>query len=418
MNRNIFSWLIYDVANSFLTVSIGGFFLAQWVILDNKFDDIWYGGMVALATIFVLVTSPFLGSWSDKLGRRLPFIKWLTVTLIILDGTLVLFALSGLSNKTRVLIVLGITLLIQYVYQLSLIFYNTLLEKVSTQKNRGEISGLGEALNYLGWIVATAFLILFSTGKITLFGEPGRAQAFLPAFVFFALFSLPMLFWFREPVTKGVLKTKTTVKDVYNKTIRGFKDLFKKNKNVALFLVAFSLISDAILTVQVYFAVVMEALFKINDAQKFPILGLMFLVTIIACYLLGKISDRIGNKIIILLSCIDLIAIFSWAFLTSATYVLYLLAIFAGIGWAGYYVASRALLIKISPPEQLGEYFGFYSTFQRFASVAGPLIWGIVTLLLRNYGAFKYRVAGIALVLVMVIGTLLFKSVREEKALV
>lgn len=416
MNRNIFSWLVYDVANSFLTVAIGGFFLAQWVILDNKFDDIWYGGMVALATIFVLLTSPFLGSWSDKLGRRLPFIRWLTVILIILDGAFVLFALSGLSNKTRVLIVLGITLLIQYVYQLSLIFYNTLLEKISTEKNRGKISGLGEAFNHLGWIVATAFLILFSTGKITLLGETGRVQAFLPAFIFFALLSLPMLFWFKEPATRGILKTKTTVKDVYNKTIRGFRDLFRKNKNVALFLVAFSLISDAILTVQVYFAVVMGALYKINDAQKFPILGLMFLVTIISCYILGKISDRVGNKIIILLSCIDLIVIFSWAFLTSVTYVLYLFAIFAGIGWAGYYVASRALLIKISPPEQLGEYFGFYSAFQRFASVTGPLLWGVVTLILKDYGWFKYRVAGLSLVLVMIVGTFILRYVREEKA--
>lgn len=415
MKRNLFSWLIYDVANSFLVVSIGGLFLGQWVILDNKFDDIWYGAVFVLSTIVLLLTSPLLGGWSDKTGRRLPFLKRLTALLIIFNGALVIFALSNLPNKTKVFIVLGLTLLIQYIYQLSLILHNALLERISTEKNRGRISGLGEAFNNFGWIAATAFLILFSTGKITLFGEPGREQAFFPAFVVFTLLSLPILFLFREEAP--VKKQKTNIKEVYSKTVKGLKELFKNNKNIAWFLIAFSLISDMILTIQLYFAVVMDSLYHITDNQKFSVLALMFSVTIAASYILGRISDRVGNKIIIMISGIVLVAIFLLAFLSSATFVLWLLAVFAGIGWAGYYTASRSMMIKISPPNQLGEYFGLYSAFQRFASITGPLLWGIITIVFRDYGEFKYKASGISLIFVMIIGIFILKYVREEKSL-
>ena len=413
MNKNIFSWLVYDVANSFLAVAIGGLFLGQWVILDNKFNDIWYGGVFALSTIILLLSSPFWGGWSDKIGKRLPFIRWLTVVLIALNGLMVFLVFSNLSSKVKVFFVLGVVVFIQYTYQISLIFYNSLLEKISTQRNRGRISGLGEAFNNFGWIIATAFLILFATNKINIIGGPGRAQIFLPAFIIFTLLSLPLLFLFRETAT--IKKEKIDSIGVYKKTVLGLKKLFKSNKNVFMFLIGFSLVSDAILTAQIYFAVVMESLYKVTDTQKFPILALMFLITIIASYILGRISDKIGNKIIIVLSCLILIGIFSLAFLSSAVFVLYLLAIFAGIGWAGYYVATRSMMIKISPPDELGEYLSFYSIFQRFASVIGPLIWGIVTILLSNYGEFKHRVAGLTLVAIMVIGVFILKNVREEK---
>lgn len=414
MNKNIFSWIVYDVANSFLAVAIGGLFLGQWVILDNKLNDIWYGGVFALSTIILLLTSPFWGSWSDKLGKRLPFIRWLTLCLIALNGLMVFFVLSHLPAKTKVFIVLGMAVLLQYIYQISLIFYNSLLEKIATSNNRGRLSGLGEAFNNFGWIVATGFLMLFATNKIHLFGEPGRQQVFFPAFIIFIFLSLPMLFLFRET---AIAKTeKVSAGGVYKKTIFGLKKLFKNNKNVFWFLIGFSLISDVILTAQLYFAVVMESLYKINDSQKFPILVLMFLVTIIASYILGRVSDKIGNKIIIMVSCLVLIGIFTLAFLSSAVFVLYLLAIFAGIGWAGYYVATRSLMIKISPPEELGEYFSFYSMFQRFASVVGPLVWGVVTILFRDYGSLKHRIAGLALVAIMIIGVFILRKVKEESS--
>ena len=414
MKKNLFAWLFYDVGNSFLMASLGGMYLAQWVVIDNKFDDIWYGGTFALATLLVLIFSPFLGAWSDGIGKRLPFIKWLTLAIILFAGLLAFTAISNIPVRLRVLTVLGLAVIVQCLYQMSLIFYNSLLETVSTEKNRGRVCGLGEAFNNIGWILATAVFLLFAEKKLTLIGEPGRAQVFLPAFLALVIFSLPLLFLFREKPRIKTGFTKIGLAAIYKKTIGGFKKLFSRNKNVAIFLIGFSLVSDAILTFQLYFAITMESIYKMTDTNKFVILALMFFSLILASYFLGKLSDRIGSKKIIILSCVGLIIVFSIAFLSSNPITLWFVAVFAGVGWAGYYVGTRALMVKISPPAQLGEYFGLYSTFQRFASIFGPLIWGACTLLLKNEGVFKYRVAGLALAFVMLAGTILLFKVKEE----
>ena len=314
----------------------------------------------------------------------------------------------------RVSLALVLFFLIQYVYQLSLIFYNALLEKLSNPSNWGKISGLGNVAGSFGWIVGTAILLPFNEGKITLMGVPGRTQVFLPAVILFALLAWPMLLWFKEPPSEK--REKVDFKAVYQKTIQGLKDLVKKNKNVGLFLLAFCFISDGKITAELYFAIVMDQIFKVSDPVKVQILGMMFLIAIPSAYLIGKLADKYGIKRILLLVCLDLIIIFALCFSASDPKILYFFALFAGLAWGGFYTLFRALLIKISPQALLGEYFGFYSTFERFASIVGPLSWGVITLMLKDYGILKYRVAGFSLVFLMAIGTFLLTRVKEEKA--
>src|SRR3989344_3243271 len=196
MGRNLLTWALYDAGNSFLQTAIGGLYLAQWVVLDNGYPDIWYGATFTIATIFVLFLSPLLGAWSDKAGRKLPFIKWLTILMYFAGLGMVLAMISSSSTSTAVMLVLGFYLIVQTLYQLSLVSYNSLLEILSEPKTRGKIAGLGDAFNNIGWIVATAILLPFASGKITLIGEPGRSQVFLPALTGFAIFSIPVLLLF------------------------------------------------------------------------------------------------------------------------------------------------------------------------------------------------------------------------------
>ncbi|MEI6775243.1 MAG: hypothetical protein WCL18_11230 [bacterium] len=51
-------------------------------------------------------------------------------------------ALSSLPNK--VWLVLGLSVVVQFLYQMSLVFYNALLKNVSRDANRGMIAGIGE----------------------------------------------------------------------------------------------------------------------------------------------------------------------------------------------------------------------------------------------------------------------------------
>jgi UMF1 family MFS transporter len=278
---------------------------------------------------------------------------------------------------------------------------------------------LGSASGDAGWIVATLMLFPFAQGKITLWGEPGKSQVFLPALVIFVLLCSPMLVLFKEK--KDISSGNTTgsdLKSITEKTVSGIKELFRSYKNVAWFLVAFCFISDAILTINLYFAVIIDRLYHVPDAQKLRFLLLMFIFNIIGDYVLGKASDSVGAKKTVFFSSLLLMAIFLIAFLSSTPWVLYPIALCAGIGWGGFYSASRALLTKISPQDRLGEYFGFYSAFQKFASIVGPLVWGIAVLALKGYGDINYRIAGFLMICLMGIGLLFLKSVQEEKVVV
>ena len=412
-NKNLFSWLVYDFGNSFFVTAISGLFLAQWLILDNKLDDIWYGAGFSIATIFVLLTSPFFGAWSDKLGKRMPFLKWSSLALFVSNGLIAVVAVSSLPQIQRAFIVLGLSIVVQYLYQMSLIFYNSLLKEISTENNRGKISGLGEGFNSLGWLFGSVVLLPFANGAITLIGEPGRHQVFVPAFIISTLLMLPMLFAFKEQPQAVDVAPKESVS---KKTLQGIRQLFHENKNVGVFLVAFALISDIILTLNLYFAVVMDALYRIDDNTKTLIFAINLICMIIFGYILGKLADRFGHKLILVISCFILIGIMTIFFLSSSMSMLYLVAVLAGAGGGGYYVVSRSFMLKISPPNQLGEYFGFYSTFARVASVVAPLVWGGITLLLRNQQVFKYQVAGMVMVVLLVVGSMILLKVNEGAA--
>ncbi|MFZ2188802.1 MAG: MFS transporter [Candidatus Moraniibacteriota bacterium] len=410
-NKNLFSWLVYDFGNSFFVTAISGLFLAQWLILDNKLDDIWYGAGFSIATIFVLFTSPFLGAWSDKLGKRMPFLKWSSLALFVFNGLIAIIAVSSLPQIQRAFIVLGLSIVVQYLYQMSLIFYNSLLKEISTENNRGKISGLGEGFNSLGWLFGSVVLLPFANGAITLIGEPGRHQVFVPAFIISTLLMLPMLFAFKEQPQVVDMASKESVS---KKTFAGIRQLFHENRNVGIFLVGFSFISDLMLTVELFFAVVMDALYRIDDNSKTLVFAINLICTIILGYIFGKLGDKYGHKKILLISCSIFIVSMIIFFTSSSLNMLYLVGVASGAGVGGYYVNSRALMIRISPQDRLGAYFGFYSTFARIASVVGPLIWGGITLLLRNEPVLKYQVAGMVMVGLLIIGSILLLRVKEE----
>ena len=406
--KNLISRVLYDFANSFFMVAIGAMFLAQWLILDNKIPDIRYGASFSLATAIVLIISPVLWAWSDKIGKRLPFLTWATIGLIMVNGIMWFVAVSSLPNKVR--IVLGLSVVIQIFYQTSLIFYNALLKNVSQETTRGKIAGLGEALWNLWRIGAILVFLPFASWAITLMGTPGREQIFLPSFLLSTLFMLPMILWFKENKQPIIHATQ----NIYKKTRMGIKQLRTTQKNVWLYLLAFSLISDIVLTMLLYLAVVMDVIYKVNDNMKSLILVLFLIVWMICSYIFGKWADKFGYKKLLLLTCIMLIINGLIIFSCSAPRVLFIISILWWMASGWYFTITKAFMTKLSPPGELWEYFWLYSTFQKAASITAPLIrWG-VTLRLIDYPVLKYRVAWFVMCGLLVIGTILMMKVKEK----
>ena len=51
-----------------------------------------------------------------------------------------------------------------------------------------------------------------------------------------------------------------------------------------------------------------------------------------------------------------------------------------GSGLGGVQVADRVLMMRLSPPEQLGEFFGLYGLVGKGSQVIGQLLYGVILL--------------------------------------
>jgi MFS transporter, UMF1 family len=72
-------------------------------------------------------------------------------------------------------------------------------------------------------------------------------------------------------------------------------------------------------------------------------------------------------------------------------------------------------MVRLSPPAQLGEFFGLYGLVGKGSQVIGQLLYGaILFLLLSALGVGAYQVAVLSLLVTMLIGAWLVAPVSDE----
>jgi MFS transporter, UMF1 family len=49
-----------------------------------------------------------------------------------------------------------------------------------------------------------------------------------------------------------------------------------------------------------------------------------------------------------------------------------------GLALGATWAADRVVMIGVSPPRHLGEFYGLYATVGRFATIVGPLVWALI----------------------------------------
>jgi UMF1 family MFS transporter len=153
------------------------------------------------------------------------------------------------------------------------------------------------------------------------------------------------------------------------------------------------------------------------------ILLLLAIVAVLASVGWGALVDRVGPKRTLM------IVLASWAVgLIAGGLSLGIpgslgLALFLGAGavlgsgLGGVQVADRVLMVRLSPPERLGEFFGLYGLVGKGAQVIGQLLFGVTLLLFQPVlGVGAYQLAVLSLLVTMVIGAWLIRPVSDAWA--
>jgi UMF1 family MFS transporter len=403
--RNIFLWILYDFANSLVSIVFFLYF-AQWIVVERGIADIFYNLTFTISAVLLLLTVPITGFLLDKYFRRITGLRYSTFATALLYGSCALAAIFDADTAALFLFTLGL-----YTYLLTFTFYTPLINDISKPEKRGKISGFGIAANYLGQVTGLIIALPFSTGTWNLFNSSPRAETLLPAVIAFTILSLPILLWFKEPKKEKVsFYLQLELKNLFAETKKLF--LFP---GVGLFLVAYFLFNDAILTAANNFPIFLEQVWRVSDTTKTYILLGILVTSGIGGLVSGLVADRFGHKrTLIFIIC-------GWIFLLPfigfiENFTLFIIATTVMGFWLGSNAAvSRSVMSYLAPPQGHNLAFGYFGLVERASSFAGPVVWGLVVTSLASIGTDRYRFATLAVTVFIVFGLIALIRVKSDR---
>ncbi len=408
--KELVSWYLYDFANSFVYINATLYF-SQWVVVDRGLTDFWFSLPFIVATIILILTSSLVGTKGDREGTHGKIFLRSTLLTLVSFGCMFLAAkfISGMPGLIISLTFFGVY---QLGYLLSFVPYNAFIKFITNQEFYGAVSGIGLGFSELGNIAGLLLTLPIIQGSVTLFGK-GRLATLPPALFAFALFSIPALVVFtNKPLPKSEL---TEPEAAWWKTFWSHLMESRKIPGVFPLLLGFYFFSDAILTVSLYSAIYLQKVFAVPDTTKVLISILVLVGFALGSFICGPLSDAFGHKRVLIYSLlVNGVSTVSIA-AVSRVGALYPLFVLFGLASGGVYAASRSYLASLVPQEESGKFFGLYTFAERFASVIGPAVWGIVIILFAGMAPSNYRLAAGVMGVIALLGVVPLVHTRKEK---
>ena len=418
--RAVVSWILYDLANVIFSMGVISLYFSLFVreAVGSQRADSVYGRITAVSMGIMFLLSPLLGAMTDRARRRMPFLVW---------ATLISCACTALLARGPFMMSALLFIVANGGYQAGVQFYDSLLPEVTTEQNRGRINGLAVGLGYLGSYIAVGIGLLLST--------KGGAFPFSMYFgivaVAFLTLALPCFLFVSERGNSRPrpIFTRIAITESFAQTVRTLKS-GNKYPGLLRFLLGRAFYTDAINTV-----VSFMSLYTVNvaistgltavDGQKKAQLVLMSAITaaIVGGVTWGFIVDRIGPKrtlnIVLSLWMVTFVVAASVGFLHLPIGWLFVVACAAGICLGGTWASDRPLMLRLTPPPRVGEFYGLYGMVGRFSAVTGPLLWGLTTYITVERGGMP-EVRGQAfaictLLAMVVVSFTILRKVSDEK---
>lgn len=399
--KKVISWALYDLANTAFTSPFRTIF---WPLLVTSFlggNEFQIGLTVALAIFAFSITIPFIGIISDATKIRMPFIIIPTILTVLITAFLPSFAL--IAN----LILAGIAIVL---YNISLAIYNTILPDIASEKEMGKISGLGMGFGFFGTIasVGVAYFVLKFFATESLETIAGVKAVFPVIALFFLIFSLPLFLTYKDMPAKQH-KIKIT------KTFLVIKSTFKhiaKLEGMIPFLISAALFANALAAIDVFFFLFAKKEIGISLFGFMLLFMAQSLGASLGAIFFGRLADRIGSKNVLKIGGITWIIVVSSFVLSKSIVIFWIAGLLGSLAFGSVLSASRTLFVFLTPPQKIGEFFGYSQIVGKFTGLFGPPIagWLIVT-----YG---YNVALIMVLMLLIISFLFILKIPDVRKIV
>lgn len=377
--KRIFSWALYDWANSaFATTVIAGFFpiffRQYWSTgTDVTTTTFRLGVANSVASLVIVALAPLLGAIADKGGTKKKFLLFFAVMGVVMTGALY-FVGEGNWGFAVLLYALGII-----GFSGGNVFYDSLIVNITGPKKIDFVSALGFAMGYLGGGILFAFNV-FMTLRPELFGLASQSEAihisFISVAIWWAVFSIPVFLFVKEVRVKDHQAGWHAIASGLRQLRMTFKEI-RRLRVVSLFLLGYWLYIDGVNTI-VRMAVDYGLSLGFDANSLIVALLITQFVGFPSALAFGKIGEKFGPKTGIFIGISVYIAVTTWAFFMTSVVEFYALAVAIGLVQGGVQSLSRSFYTRIIPSNKSAEFFGFYNMLGKFAAVIGPALMGWV----------------------------------------
>jgi MFS transporter, UMF1 family len=412
----VLSWSLYDLANTIFSMNIVSFYFSVFVVGVLGAADSAYGYAAALSYAIIFVLSPFLGALTDQAPRRMPFLIVSTATCV--GFTLLLGATADLRLLLAFFIVANIA------YQSGLQFYDALLPEVSTEANRGRVGGLGIGLGYTGSFIGllTARWILGDVDAAPTGEQIARyGTVFTVTALLFLFFAIPCFLFVRERVRTGRRFGLASFGAAGRQVLQTAKSV-RRFPGLGRFLIGRVFYTDAVNTVITFMGIYVTQEVGFTTSQAILVMLVATGFAVPGGYVWGHVVDRIGPKRTLNLVLALWVVVFSWAalvgFLRLPPPLFWPVAVMAGLALGGTWASDRPYMLRLTPPDRVGEFYGLYNMVGRFSAVTGPFTWAFISERVEvfgmGFGLGLGRPAAVAVLMVeIVIGYVILRKVSD-----
>jgi MFS transporter, UMF1 family len=401
----IFVWSLFDFANtsfSVLIVAVGfSLYFKGIVVGGSGRGDFFWGLTVSLSMLLTALIAPVLGAASDQGHSRKLYLLGFTLVSVVCTA-LLYFVGPGMILIGALLFILA-----NIGFEGGIVFYDAFLPLLATREKLGRISGYGFAMGYVGSLTSLMIAMpLYAQGFVPE-NLPNVRFSFVIAAGMFLLFSLP-LFIFLKDASPVSVRGGSYLRAGFRRVRETISHL-QSYKQVGLFLIAFFLYNDGILTVISFASIFAEESLSFTLREILILFAIVQASAIGGSLLFGWMTDRIGPKHSIIISLICWIGVVIGAYFVASKLMFYGIGIVAGACMGGSQSASRSLMAMLTPAEREAEFFGFYDGFCGKASaVIGTFVFGAL-----SWATGSQRIAALSVGLFFLAGLALLYFVND-----
>ena len=376
---DIRAWAMYDWANSaFATTIITAIFPIYFTsVAAAELPPGEATRLIARTTTIALTISallaPLLGALADYAPVKKRLLGLFAGIGCMAAGAL---ALTSRGDWLAAAVLFGIG---NVGFTASLTFYDSLLPHLARPEEIDRVSTGGFALGYLGGGLLLALNVswILAPGA---FGLRDAAQAsrlsFLSVAVWWALFSIPLFRRVAEPqvpTARGPQSPAALAGAAVRGLLQTLREL-RRFKQALILLIAFVIYSDGIGTI-IRLATSYGTELGLDQGALITAILLVQFAGMPFAFLFGLLANRMGAKASIFIALAVYTAITVMAYYMETERDFYVLAFMVAMVQGGSQALGRSLFASMIPRDRSSEFFGLFSTFEKFGAIAGPALF-------------------------------------------